>query len=234
MSNASTHAENLPPWERVLSAAARLQVILPGTVLVGGTAAAIHVHHRRSMDADHVMVDLRQRFDEILAELEGVAGWKTARVKRPVMILGSLDGIQTGVRQLIRTAPLDVTMVRVEGGNVLLPTQKEILRIKARLVLVRNATRDYLDLAALSHRLGKAETNAALARFDEVYPPESDQSPLQQLLAQLAQPAPYDLADINLAEYKGLEERWHQWPAVAGQCQKVAIDVFDEPTPTPR
>lgn len=30
----------LPEWDRVLSAAARLQGILPGAVLVGGTAAA--------------------------------------------------------------------------------------------------------------------------------------------------------------------------------------------------
>jgi hypothetical protein len=43
--------------------------------------------------------EIEQRFDEILADLEGVAGWQTARVRRPVMILGSLDGIETGARQ---------------------------------------------------------------------------------------------------------------------------------------
>lgn len=38
----------LPDWELVLSAAARLQRILPDAVLVGGTAAAIHARHRYS------------------------------------------------------------------------------------------------------------------------------------------------------------------------------------------
>ncbi|ATE60096.1 hypothetical protein CCZ27_09165 [Thauera sinica] len=33
--------------------------------------------------ADHVLTDLRLRFDEVLAQLESVAGWKTARVQRP-------------------------------------------------------------------------------------------------------------------------------------------------------
>ncbi len=76
----------LPEWEIVLSSAARLQRILPDAVLVGGTASAIHAKHRFSRDADHVLTDLRSRFDAVLAELESVAGWKTARVQRPVQI----------------------------------------------------------------------------------------------------------------------------------------------------
>jgi len=43
----------------------------------------------------------------VLAALESVAGWKTARLKRPVLILGNLDGIETGVPQLIRDEPLE-------------------------------------------------------------------------------------------------------------------------------
>jgi hypothetical protein len=93
---------NLPEWEQLLSAAAHLQEILPDATLVGGTAVAIFAQHRLSRDADHVLPDLRNRFDEVLTQLEAVAGWRTARVKRPVLILGSLDGIETGVRQMIR------------------------------------------------------------------------------------------------------------------------------------
>lgn len=65
---------SLPDWELVLSSAARLQRILPDAVLVGGTASAIHAKHRFSRGADHVLTDLRHRFDEVLAELESVAG----------------------------------------------------------------------------------------------------------------------------------------------------------------
>ena len=74
----------LPEWEQVLSAAAHLQRILPDAVLAGGTAAALHAGHRLSTDADHVLGDLRGRFDAVLGELESVAGWTTARIARPV------------------------------------------------------------------------------------------------------------------------------------------------------
>src|SRR5438445_9932101 len=99
--------KSLPPWEDVLSAACRLQKIFPDAVLVGGTSASLHVHHRQSVDADHVLTDLRSHFDDVLTQIESVAGWRTARVQKPVLILGSLDGIQTGIRQLIRQQPLE-------------------------------------------------------------------------------------------------------------------------------
>ncbi len=79
-SGTSMSEKNLPEWEQVLSAAAHLQEILPGTTLVGGTAVAIFAQHRLSRDADHVLPDLRERFDDVLAQLEAVAGWRTARV----------------------------------------------------------------------------------------------------------------------------------------------------------
>ena len=97
-----------PTLDDVLRAAARLQRIVPDAVLVGGTAAATYASHRVSFDDDHVVADLRERFDAVLADLEDSDGWITARVKRPVLILGSLDGVETGVRNLIRRTPLEV------------------------------------------------------------------------------------------------------------------------------
>ena len=79
----------LPDWGLVLSSAARLQRILLDAVLVGGTASAIHADHRFSRDADHVLTDLRGRFDEVLKELESVAVRKNASVQRPVQVLGT-------------------------------------------------------------------------------------------------------------------------------------------------
>ena len=54
----------LPEWEALLSSAARLQKIVPGAVLVGGTAAATYAHHRVSLDhrvrdiCAHIAVDV--------------------------------------------------------------------------------------------------------------------------------------------------------------------------------
>ena len=218
---------SLPEWERLLSSAARLQQILPGAVLVGGTAAAIHAEHRFSMDADHVLTDLRGRFGEVLSQLESVAGWKTARLARPVQILGSLDGIETGVRQLIRTEPLETITLDVGGADLTIPTEAEILRIKGVLILRRNATRDYLDFVALATHLGTEATGEALRSFDRLYPQESGESALQQLQAQLANPLPYDLDELDLAEYRDLAPRWQDWDRVKAACGKVSVAVFD-------
>src|SRR3990170_1614297 len=108
---------NMTSWQQVLAAAVHLQRLLPDAVLVGGTAAATHASHRVSFDDDHVLSDLRERFDEILDHLEQADGWVTARVNRPVLILGSLDGIETGVRQLVRRRPLEVEEGETPGGT---------------------------------------------------------------------------------------------------------------------
>ena len=222
-----THIDNLPEWERVLSAAARLQGILPGAVLVGGTASAVHAGHRLSQDDDHVLTDLRDRFSAVLAELESVAGWNTARTSRPVLSLGSLDGIDTGVRQLIRSEPLETEVVERFRLRLVVPTARETLRIKAVLILRRNATRDYVDFAALAEHLGDDAAAAALRSLDRLYPQESGESPLQQLTAQLASPLPYDLDDATLSEYRYLAERWHDWGTVRQACTRVSVVVFD-------
>jgi hypothetical protein len=217
----------LPDWEQVLSSAARLQRILPEAVLVGGTASALYARHRFSADADHVLPHLRIRFDDVLAELESVAGWKTARVQRPVQILGSLDGVETGVRQLIRDEPLETAQIEFGGELLTVPTQAEILRIKAVLILKRNATRDYLDFVALADDLGDESTVEALRRFDTLYPQPNEESALQQLQIQLARPLPYDLDEVELAEYKNLSPRWQDWTTVQALCVHYATLIFD-------
>jgi len=221
----------LPEWELVLSSAAHLQQILPDAVLVGGTASAIHARHRQSHDADHVLLDLKGHFADILAQLESVAGWKTARVQRPVQILGNLDGIETGVRQLIRKRPLETMVVDFQGQRITVPTKPEILRIKAALILKRNATRDYLDFIALADQLGLEETVQALGTFDELYPQPNGESPLQQLQIQLANPLPYDLDAARLPEYRHLAPQWHDWETIRRASADVATAIFERLSP---
>ena len=218
--------ERIPEWEALLSSAAHLQRIVPEAVLVGGTASATYAHHRLSVGHDHVLPNLRERFDAILADLESVAGWRTARVKRPVLILGSLDGIETGVRQLIRSAPLEVAEVETAGVRLRVPTKEEMFRIKAVLVLKRNATRDYIDLAALSGVLGDQGMHDALVRLDAYYPQPNGSSPLQQLANQLANPIPFDLDEADLTQYKRLDSRYQDWGKVRDVCAYIAVNVI--------
>ena len=60
--------------------------------------------------------------------------------------------------------------MRVGGHDVVLPTLPEVLRIKAFLCLERNATRDYLDLAALATHMGIDAAGEALWCMDRALP----------------------------------------------------------------
>jgi hypothetical protein len=216
-----------PDWEKVLFAAAYLQEILPEAVLVGGSASALLARHRISLDADHVLTDLARRFDRVLAQLESVAGWQTARIQRPVQILGSLDGILTGIRQLMRKKPLETQTIRWRGRAIRLPTPGEMLRIKAVLILKRNATRDYLDFIAMYGKLGEAAAAEAMRPLDRLYPQPNKESPLQQLIIQLSEPMPYDLEETRLTEYRRLVPQWHDWGVVRKTCARCASALFD-------
>ncbi len=222
--------EVLPEWELLLRAAARLQHILPDATLVGGTAAALEAGHRRSADADHVIPGLASRFDEVLDELESVAGWQTARRQRPVVIKGRLDGILTTVRNQQRTAALETHEIETEGGPIRVPTPAEILRIKSWLVVDRNATRDFLDVAAISDKVGLEASARALSSLDRLYPQGDDQGAVrQQLMRQLAKPRPFDLEAISpsLADYKGIAPRWRSWSSVERQCRALGVELAE-------
>jgi hypothetical protein len=213
--------DELSDWERLLAAERHLQYLIPGATLVGGTAAALHARHRISMDGDHVLEDLRDRFDEVLATLEAVAGWQTARVQRPVLILGQLDGVLTGIRQLRRTRPLETE--EVDGLRV--PTLAEMARIKAWLVATRNTVRDYLDTVVLFERLGEEGLVSAMQPFDEIYRQPSAASPLAEVVEHLASAAPADRAAIDLGHYRALQPPWSDWGYVVARGRHWAAVV---------
>ncbi len=211
-------------FDRLLDSAARLQEQIPDSVLVGGTAAILYAGHRFSYD--HVLADLSDRYDAVLDALEREGDWVTNRTAYGKIVLGELGGIETGVRQLIRARPLEIEQHRLPGGRtVMVPTIAEIIRIKAFLIVKRNQTRDYLDLAALADRFGIDATASILSGIDNFY---ADQAPddgtvAAQVAAQLASPRPKDSRTVSrLDQYKGLAKRWHDWSQVVSVCQSLA------------
>ncbi len=188
--------EELPDWERLLAAERHLQYLVPGTVLVGGTAAALHARHRVSVDGDHVLSDLRE----------------------PVLILGQLDGILTGVRQLRRTRPLETE----EVAGLRIPTLSEMARIKAWLLVTRNTVRDYLDTVVLCERLGDRGVAQAMGSLDEIYRQPTQASPLAEVVERLAAAAPRDVTEVDLRRYRALQPPWTDWGHVATRGRQWA------------
>jgi hypothetical protein len=94
---------------------------------------------------------------------------------------------------MIRTRPLEIARVTLPSGRVLtVPTAEETLRIKGFLIVRRNQTRDYLDVAALADRYGIPDAAAVLARIDDYYADQHGEGRgvAAQLVRQLADPRP--------------------------------------------
>ncbi|MEW6365720.1 MAG: hypothetical protein AB1714_13910 [Acidobacteriota bacterium] len=195
-------------------------------MLVGGTAAALHAKHRASWDGDHVLIDLKDRYEKILHDLEHEAGWITKRRTPPVQILGHFHGVETGIRQLIRSRPLETVVV----DGITIPTLAEMARIKGWLIVRRNATRDFLDFVALCDKLqGEAAgILPALEDLDSYYPQDQGESTLRQLSRQLCEPKPWDLDRVDLQLYKELRGPYRDWSYVQARCQEVAVSLMKE------
>ena len=216
--------KELLAWEKLISAQEIFQSRFPECILVGGTAVGLHAGHRVSLDADYVMRDLKKRFGDILKKVESEAGWRTKRIEPPVLILGHFQGVRTGIRQLIRSAPLETTTVR----GIRIPTLGEMLRIKAYLIVRRNAARDFIDFVALYDHLGEKKAMASLQALDMLYPQEEGFSISQQLAVQLAEPNPWDLSQTDLSRYRALRPPYSDWEKIQAKAYEAAQDIMKQ------
>ncbi|MBM3881445.1 MAG: hypothetical protein FJ387_17260 [Verrucomicrobia bacterium] len=206
-------------FERIVEEARALQHHLPelGLVAVGGTAAALHCHHRVSLDVDQVTPRLQDCYERTVSALEHWEGWTTNRLNPPVLILGERHGVDLGLRQQRRTVPLQTTDV----AGLAVATPPEMLRVKAFLLVERRSVRDFVDIAALAARLGEAASLAALGCLNLLYPGGSTQSLITRF-AEACESEPVDLATIPLPSYKGLQPPFTDWAFVSAACQRLA------------
>jgi len=216
--------------DHLLRMAAELQRLVPDAVVVSDQASVYHAHHRTTLGADHVVADLAARYDAVLEALKSTNGWITNRSVPGKVILGDLGCIETGVHQMRRRVPLEIEIVELgEWTKLRIPTLAETLRIKGFLIVARNQVRDYLDVAALSERIGAEHAGRLLAQMDDYYEDQrsSPDGIASQLCRQLADPRPKDARMLTrLENYKSLAPRWQSWDAVKRQLADIAVTMI--------
>lgn len=210
-----------PALVEVIRVGVRANEEVPGSVALGGAICALFAQHRVSIDIDFVLTDLKDRFQEIREHLFELPGWQEARFRVPVLILGSLDGIEVGYRQLRRTVPLETQEVATPEGKLVIPTLEELLRIKAFLAYERNATRDFVDFAELSRLLAPEQVVEALCVLDEKFRWEKQPSIIVEVTKALLHAEPHDRTTQGFATLRLLNPKLKTWDEVAAQCHEI-------------
>lgn len=218
----------------VVRAGVRANREVPGAVALGGTVCAMYAHHRLSMDIDFVVSDLRDRFDLVREHMLDVAGWSEANVHPPVLLLGSLDGVEVGFRQLRRGTPLQTTTIETPDGPLTIPTLPELLRTKAYLLYHRNAIRDYIDFASLARLLSEAVVVEHLADLDRLFAWEKQPSILLGVLKALLRAEPTDFDARAFESFRWITRPFDSWASVQAVCRgiggRLAITLDELPS----
>lgn len=207
--------------EAVVRAGAKANREVPGAVALGGTVCAMYANHRLSIDIDFVVADLRQRFEQVREHMLEVHGWSEANATPPVLLLGSLDGVDVGFRQLRRSTPLETVTVATAAGPLTVPTLEELLRTKADLLYQRNYTRDFVDFTALSVLLPDGAVVESLADLDAKFAWEKQPSVLLGVLKALMRAEPSDIGTHGYDTFRWLAPRLKDWPEVRDRCREI-------------
>lgn len=217
-------ADTSQHFQRLLETARQVQgrlLFLPA-VAVGGTAAALYAHHRISLDVDFVSPYLRQNFDRVESALREIPGFRVARLRRPVLILGRLGDDEVGIRQLRRDQPLEA--IELEG--LWLPTLPELIRVKSFVLSDRRAVRDYVDVCALVETAGMANAVCAMQPFARLYEGLTTAGPLTAF-AEAAHDLPADTSEVDLREWRALRPEYQDLNRVRAVCEQFALLVIE-------
>ena len=130
-----------------------------------------------------------------------------------------------------RSSPVETTNVQLPTGDrLMIPTGAETLRMKGYLIMCRNNSRDYAELADMVDTLEPETAAEVLAGMDRYY---CSQPPRQlpqrewiasQLVRRLADPHPSDFTDDQWTE----PDAKAGWDDVRQRCLSVAVAMLEE------
>ncbi len=162
------HLEILPPAQRRLWD--ELRQVPAEFVLYGGTALALHLGHRHSIDFD-LFGNRPLDLPALESEIPFLAGAQVIQRERNTLSAiidrdGPVKVSFFGVPKLARLNPAHLA----DDNGLQIASLLDIAGTKASVLQVRAEAKDYLDMDALI-RLGGTDLSTALAAAQELYGP---------------------------------------------------------------
>ncbi|EUA91654.1 putative mmpL11 [Mycobacterium ulcerans str. Harvey] len=121
---------------------------------------------------------------------------------------------------------METTNVQLPTGDrLLIPTGAETLRLKGYLIMSRNSSRDYAELADMVEAMEPETAAVVLAGMDRYYccQPPRRQWIATQLVRRLADPHPSDV-DVEWPQPDDKAD----WEEVRQRCLAVAVAMLEE------
>jgi heme transporter len=144
----------------------------------------------------------------------------------------AIDALETKADTAVRpryqrSSPVETTHVQLPTGDrLLIPTGAETLRLKGYLIMCRNSSRDFAELADMVDTLEPETAAVVLAGMDRYYccQPRQREWMASQLVRRLADPHPSDLTDDQWSE----PDTKAKWEEVRQRCLSVAVAMLEE------
>ncbi|GAS99721.1 transmembrane transport protein mmpL11 [Mycolicibacterium canariasense] len=217
----------------VMKSSAKLKTLAPQSIIVADPLVFSGCRPRVTQLADATAG--ARRFAGV-GSSRGTANGVTQAVRKPVhpitmwrgrlaVALDALDIAASDRSEMERSSPMETTNVALPTGDrLLIPTGAETLRLAGYLIMTRNHTRDYADLAGWAESMDTQTAAAVLTGMDRYYCGTRSRSQwvASQLIRRLADPRPED----DPAEV--LTSADTDWATVRKRCLSVAVAMLEE------
>ncbi len=154
----------LPPttaraWEKLAP------LVPPETYLVGGTAIAVHLHHRQSRDLDFLL-SAESDLDSLREQISNVGRFVMTRFGE-----GTLNGVLDSAKiQFLRAESQRIMEPLTAIAGISVAAIGDLLATKLKVIGDRGELRDYFDIMVIEQRTGR-RAEEGLALFVQRYSP---------------------------------------------------------------
>ena len=209
-------------WERIAP------VVPEVAYLGGGTAIAVHIHHRESRDLDFFFHESRVELDALAASLEAVGPFAVTE-RSPGTLNGLFSRTKVQFLHADEQQPQRLLERPIAVAGLMVAGLADLLAMKLKVIAQRGELRDYFDLQKIEELTGRT-VEEGLGYFLARYRPQDAET---QLLAIIRALGYLEDVDEDAMLPAGKDEIARYWSSRQPEVLKAAGRLTSGGTPPP-